>query len=101
VRVGLIIGGGDWAHVRAFHDVDTRRAAGGNFGASSSTTSIGELEEALPNAGLIRRKASSLPRLWGILTIRARTWGAAKLALAVTFSRERPARSRSQRPRPG
>jgi hypothetical protein len=35
---------------------------------SSSTASTGKLQEALPNAGFTRRKASSLPSVCGILT---------------------------------
>jgi hypothetical protein len=63
------IAGGDVRHRRP--RARTRNVIRSPDHASSSTTSMGKLEETLANAGLIRRKASSLPSLWGILTMRA------------------------------
>ena len=37
---------------------------------SSSTANAGKLDEALPSAGFMRRKASSLPSLCGMVTMR-------------------------------
>jgi hypothetical protein len=64
---------------------------------SSCTTSMENWWRASPNAGLIRRKTSSLWSLCGILTIRGSHIGLCQASSYSTSSRERPARSRLPR----
>jgi hypothetical protein len=87
-------------HDRRRHQPIRKRLGQGLGRETSSGLPMGKLEEALPKAGLIRRKASSLPSLCGISTIRGSDIGVCEASFHSTSSRERPARTRSPRPRP-